>query len=535
MKKRIRSFLALILAAVLLAGCSSADFDVRPKTIHSEQEADYVSYESMVYERPDMDEIEQILADACDAAQGEDTDAIIDAVFSFYYAYDWFYTNYYLADLRYCADLTDAQWEAEYDYCVENSTRVDAGLEELYYALAASPCRKMLEKRYFGMGFFDSYDGENAWDAEFTALLEEESRLQSEYYEMSGLALDYEVGTEEYYDACADDMAGLLVELIRVRQQIAEYWGCEDYVGYAWDFYYYRDYTPEDTQTYLQQVRQELVPLYRRVADLDAWDAYSDYCGERETLRYVRTCAENMGGTVAEAFARMEDAGLYDIAYGENKYNTSFELYLTSYQEPFVFMNPTLTVCDQLTLAHEFGHFCSDYASGGSYAGVDVQEFFSQGLEYLSLCYGEDTKALTRTKMADSLCTYVEQAAYASFEQRMYALEEPTVEALYALYDEVALEYGFDSVGYDRREFVDITHFYDSPLYVISYVFSNDAAMQLYQMEKEEPGEGLRLYEENLTSEESWFLAFLEDAGLESPFARDRITQVRQTFEEILE
>ena len=413
---------------------------------------------------------------------------------------------------------------------------MDAALEALYYALAKSPCREALESdQYFGAGFFDSYEGENMWGDEFTALLDAESALQSQYYTLSTQALDFESGTAEYYDAFADDMAQLLVELIEVRQEIADCWGYTDYVQFAGDFYYYRDYTPGEMDEYLEAIQQELVDLYRHM-DEENWAAAYESCSERQTLSYVRQVAKNMGGTIWEAFELLETAGLYDIAYGENKYNSSFEVYLTSYWEPFIFMNSTLTRYDCLTLAHEFGHFCNDYACYGSYGGVDVTEVFSQGMEYLSLCYNENTEDLTRLKMADSLCTFVEQAAFASFEQQMYRLpeEELSVEGLYRLYEEVALSYGFDSVNYDPREFVTITHFYTNPMYVISYVVSNDAAMQLYQLEQEEPGAGLQLFENNLDSQEAYFLAFLEDAGLESPFAEGRIQKVRELFESVL-
>lgn len=524
MKRNKLRLAALLLAVImLLCGCTAGD--------------GLVHYKMMKYERPDMAAIQQTLEDACSAAEGEDVDAILEAVYHFYDAYDWFYTCSALADIRYSSDLTDSYWEQESNFCAQNSAGVDAALEELNYALAQSPCRQELEAEFFGEGFFESYDGENLWDAEFTDMLSQEAQLQSRYYALSEQSLAYEYGTEDYYSACAGDMAQLLVELIALRQEIAAYWGYSDYLQFAWDFYYYRDYTPSQAGALLEQIRQELAPLYRQMSGSSVWDASYEPCSEKETLGYVRRAAKNMGGTVAEAFKVLEAAGLYDIAYGENKYNSSFEIYLTSYWEPFIFMNSTLTAYDQLTLAHEFGHFCNDYASYGSYVGVDVSEVFSQGMEYLSLCYGQNTQALTRVKMADSLNTYVEQAAFASFEQQMYGLsgEALTVENLYNLYDTVAQSYGFDSVGYDRREFVDITHYYTNPLYIISYVVSNDAAMQLYQLEQEERGAGLRLYEDNLTTQESYFLSFLDSAGLESPFSPGRIQKVKKTLTDILQ
>ena len=257
---------------------------------------------------------------------------------------------------------------------------------------------------------------------------------------------------------------------------------------------------------------------------------------EGQTFDYVETAARAMGGITWEAFSVMKSGGLYDISYGANKYNASFEIYLPMYYLPFIFMNPGLSRYDCLTLSHEFGHFCNDYASYGSYAGVDVMEIFSQGMEYLMLCYGEDTGDLIRMKMGDSLCLFVEQAAFASFEQQMYSLAgaDLTVENLCDLYEETVLEYGLDVVGYDRREFVAITHLYTNPMYIQSYLFSNDAAMQLYALEQETPGAGLKLYEKNLASRECWFLEVVESMGLESPFDRGRMEDLAETFREVL-
>lgn len=532
----LRLIALFLTVAVLMSGCGMVDLGGYFGALRSLAQGDpIVPYESMTYERPDMTRIQQTLDDACEAARGGDAQAILDSVYAFYDAYDWFDTCYALADIRYCADLTDIYWEEEFRYCVENSTAVDAALRELYYALAKSPAREELEQTYFGDGFFDGYEGENPWDETFTAMLEEEARLQSRYYELSAEALEFGEYTEEYYDACADGMAALLAELIGLRQNMAAYWGYPDYPQFASDFYYYRDYTAGEEERLIEDIRRELVPLYRTLSP-DVWSASYAASSEQETLNSLGAAANNMGGTAAEAFGLLKAAKLYDIGYGENKYNASFEHYLTSYYEPFIFMNATLTAYDKLSLAHEFGHFCNDYASYGSRAGVDVLEFFSMGMEYLSLCYGENTEGLTQVKMADSLCNYVEQGAYASFEQRMYGLtgDDLSAAGLYDLYGQVALEFGFDSVGFDRREFVDVTHYYTNPMYIFSYVVSNDAAMQLYQLELEQPGAGWTLYEDNLATQEAYFLAFVSSAGLESPFRKGRIGEVREMFEKVL-
>lgn len=75
-----------------------------------------------------------------------------------------------------------------------------------------------------------------------------------------------------------------------------------------------------------------------------------------------------------------------------------------------------------------------------------------------------------------------------------------------------------------------VPHFFTNPLYIVSYVVSNDAAMQIYQAELETSGAGLKLLEDNLATEQAYFLAFVEEAGLKSPFLPGRAQELAQTF-----
>ncbi len=532
MKKLLIRIIGLVLAGVVLAGCADVD-----RITGMLADLKYTTFGEMQYTRPDLNDLREAKDKACQLAEEKDFDTLMDAIYEFNDIYDAFYTNYSLADIHYCIDLTDLYWEEEYNYCLENSAAVDAILEDLYYTLAKSPSRKRLEgKTYFGPGFFDAYDGENQWDETFLDLMEQEAALQSRYYKLSSEAASYEIGTEAYYDAYAPEMAQVLVDLVLLRQQIAAHWGYDDYVQFATDFYYYRDYTPAQSAAYLEDIRRELVPLYREYASSSNWAVENEFCSQEDAYAYVRQMAQKMGSTFWEAFELMDAADLYHISYSPNKYNSSFEVYLESYSQPFIFMCPLQTSYDKLTFAHEFGHFCNDYASYGSYAGVDVAEVFSLGMEYLSLCYGSDGQDLAWLKMADGLSLFVEQAAFAAFEQQMYQLtgEELSVEGLQALYGRTVSAYGFDAVLYDEREFVTIPHFYTNPMYIISYVVSNDAALQLYQMEQEEAGKGLACFEENLDTQSTYFLEFIEEAGLMSPFEEGRVAQIRKTLEAAL-
>ena len=92
-------------------------------------------------------------------------------------------------------------------------------------------------------------------------------------------------------------------------------------------------------------------------------------------------------------------------------------------------------------------------------------------------------------------------------------------------------QFGFDMPDWNAREYVSILHLYTEPMYMISYVVSNDLAMQFYQMELEEPRSALELYEEALTSQESYILTFAQDYGLQSPFEPARLEDLQTLFE----
>ena len=534
MKKHVLKIVALIMTVcLLLSGCSYIGqyFSMLGSLLFG---GGYYTLEEMEYVRPDMAQLQQLIDESCDrAAEETNLRELLACIMEFNAAFDDFYTAQALAMIHYCKDMTNAQWEAEYNFCTENAATLTAGVDRFYRVLAASSLRDQLEsEEYFGADFFDDYEGESIFDEEFTAMLTQEAKLQNDYFAVYAGAGDVDYYSEEFMTLYGRQMAQILVELVLLRQQISEHAGYDSYAAFAYSYYHARDFAPEQTVSYLADIRAELVPLYQQLTTSGDLGIILYESNETLTYAYVENMANAMGGTIADAFWVMTEYDLYDIAPGANKYNASFEIYVRNYATPYVFLNPNGTDYDKLTFAHEFGHFCNDYASFGSVASVDVSEVFSQGMEYLSLCYGQTDANLEKLKMLDSLCVYVEQAAYASFEQQLYQIPEAelTVERIDALYAQICRDYGLDS----RMHYVLITHFYTSPMYVISYVLSNDAALQIYQMEKAEAGAGLACYAGKLAGTESDFLTFLQFAGLESPFADGRIQAVKKTFEQVL-
>lgn len=548
MKKTVMRLLALILALMMvLCACDPLRGNVENgQTIPTIQTdptdptnppVEVVVFEDMEYARQDLDELEALQQAVIDGTEAEDdVVTLMDKVFAFYEAYHNYYTGYALANIHYSKDLTDSYWEEEYNYCLDTSAQVDAMLDQMLYVLAEYPQVEELEtEEYFGEDFFEDYQGESLWDETFTALMERESELQSQYYAIEAEAVDANRYSEEFYSTYGAQLADVYVELVRVRQEIAAYAGYADYPSFAYDFYFDRDYSPAQAQALMDDIQTYLVPLYHGIDYRELSELYGSKVSASQTFLYTKSCAKNMGGILWEAFDVMERGNLYDIEYSTKKYNASFEMYISNYNQPYVFVNPSKSVQDKLTFTHEFGHFANDYASAGSVVGIDVAEFFSQGLEYLSLSYAGGGNSMVKLQMVNSLCLYVEQSLYASFEQRVYALQgdELTKENVFNAFRQTGKDFGFGN-SLDGRNFVLVPHFFISPMYIISYVVSNDAALQLYQLEQAEPGAGATKYMENLDTTVDQFLSFVASAGLESPFVEGRIEKVAKTFEDAL-
>ena len=523
MKTRLFRCIALCLTlCFLLSGCNLI--------LNSLLGTGYTSFPDMKYTRPNVDEFIKKTAE-CAVMSGK-TDSVtqlMEYVYPVFTMYSDFQTSYVLADIHYCQNVNDLYWKEEYEYCVGRSSDVSAAMDQLLYTLADCKLREQLESDlYFGAGYFDAYEGESVWSEAFTALMNQEAELLNRYYQLSADSAATSYYSEEFFTTYGDDFIQLYVDLVLLRQQIAAEAGYEGYSQFAYDFYYGRDFTSQQALVLLKSIRDELVEPYTQYCT--AYPQMS-YASESDVLAYLKSCTDAMGGTFAAAYALMQQRQLYDITYSENKYDASFEVFIPNYYVPFIFVNPSAMEYDKLTLAHEFGHFCTDYAASGTYTSIDIAEIFSQATEYLSLCYSQD-KDLAAFKMRDGLSTFVEQSAYAYFEEMVYAMdpEELTPEAVVELYGSICADFGQDIWERDSRDFILIPHLYTNPMYVLSYVISNDAALQIYQAELDEAGSGLEIMEKNLATSEWYFLTFLNSAGLDDPFQENRGQQILETL-----
>ncbi len=522
-----------------------------------------VHYAFMVYERPDVDgmiaKIDHI-EEVCDTLSYDELTVLLDEVYTDYWHFD---TMYWLADTKSCTDVTDQFYYDECVYLNAQSPVIDRKLDEMLYVLAASSHCDRLDEEYYGGNYLIYYTGESSYNDELVALYQREAELILEYQTLMGaptIEIDGEtVYVEDYLNEYAEDsgkyykatelyyekygtLAGeIYVELIKTRHQIADMLGYDSYIDYAYEDYA-RDYTPDDVREYVSTVCLGVVPLY-----LDMYysgELYNYYMPgsltPEENQAALREACREMGGKVWEIYQYMERNGLFDIEVSGVKANMSFQTYFEDWQAPFILLDASGTLDDYTGFAHEFGHFIDAYVNYNSYITTDASESCSQSMEFLAIIYssylGTDSETVKEMKMMDMVTLYAEQGAYNAFEEAVYAIpaDELTPERIRQTAHDIYMQYGLlvpgDDPMYDNM-WIDIPHFFSNPFYIVSYIISNDAAFQIYEMELEEPGRGIDTF--IALCDRDWDLNYLENMeniGLDASFSTERANAIVNTI-----
>ena len=557
LRKKLRCAAALILCALLLTGCAvpALNTDGRESTPR---------FSEMEYSRPDMAEIERNINSALDALEnGASYRKLLRLLERCYEDFSNFSTMTAIASIRADMDMRDGYYTAESEWCSEQFYSARQMLEELYCACAESKYGKRLEEEFFWEGFLEEYgDGSAVTDDECVALLQRESALVAQYYalmlnptiRMDGDEVklnDYltYAGSYDYTRALTlfceqynGRFAEIYAELVMLRKELAQRLGYDTYEQMQFEYFFGRDYTPEQAERYVSEIKEYIVPLYNEIMSDNPY-ARADYyyIDSNETLDVLLATVGQMGGAVEEACDFMLTHELFDIEQRDCKADRSYQTYITDYEAPFLFTNPLGDVSDILTAAHEFGHYTDAYVNYNRDESIDLAEVFSQSMEFLVLdrldevMSEEQTENLLLIKLLDTLELYVQQASFYEFEKAVYEADEDELDAgfLSELSLRLAEEYGYCAgmnKNYYAYSWLTVVHFFEQPFYVISYPVSNSVAMQIYELEREESGLGLDKFMELLSLDTEYIIDAAESAGLESPFDEGAVSRTADTL-----
>ena len=561
----LSALLALTLVLSLLSGCSLLLRD-------RQDYVDMVPFDEIEYTRPDLDDMletaDNVIATL--KATKPSASAVKAELNSLFADFQTLRTLQALTTIRSDSDVTDDYYRGEMDFCSDAVIAFQAKLDEVFAACAASAIRDSLDD-FFGEGFLDDYGEDYTVPEALYALQRQENELINRYfsamasrtltlngtdYTVDDLYLADKAGTlpegvtlqqaiTEYYIRSNAELGDIFIQLVRVRHAIAAEAGYDSYLELAYD-QNYRDYTPAEAAAFTDAVKTCLVPLFREAGESGLLD--DAYYGTPEldpddALMTVMSIADSMGGDMKDTADFLLEYDLVNAEVSEKKVSDSYELYLPDYEAPYILAGTVGYAEDILTIAHEFGHAVDDFVHYEAQDSTDVSETLSQAMEYLTLFYLQDDAvydSVLAYKLADVLRMYAEQGSYNAFEERIYAMrdEDLTLENVNAMALACAREFGLESEwgdAYDSTSWVDISHFFQQPMYIISYIASDSLAIQFYEQELAQQGRGLELYEDAMElAGDTEFMDLASELGLRDPLSAQQVQSIAKLMRDQL-
>lgn len=471
------------------------------------------------YYRYDMAEFN---ADCERLAAGSDADEVAALYDKLYAEYETIYTLNAVAYIHYCDNVNDEYWAEENNQsavlCSDASDRFCAACR----SVMDGPCADAL-RAHVGDDVADGLAEYEAADAELTTLFDREQELISEYYSaLDGInELEAEVqgqtwtvgewndgaGAELYdsdydgylavksalQDAMNDGFAAIYLELVDLRKEIAEAYGYDDYIEFAYVNTYNRDYGKEEAESFCEQVRSLVSERYYDEVynDLRTYGSITAAMDTDELLTTLRSYAGQVDSAVVDAYDLMLENGLYDIdSIGEGRFGGSYVTELPSVNAAFLFSTTYGDDLDLRNLCHELGHFTHFTRVHNPNrlcysANFDLLEIHSNGLELLYThfyddIYGDTAQDMEYSELAGQLNTVVDGCIYDEFQRRVYEAEDLRADDVSRLFREICASYGKYEDTQADATWTRVSHNFDSPFYYISYAASSLAALQLW-------------------------------------------------------
>ena len=454
--------------------------------------------------------------------------------------------QYQLAQVEYHMDMKNEAKEKTFNDISDLRTELVAE----FYTFSDPIAKSMYREFYY----------EGMTDAEITAFVLESNAIADPVYKE---LVDSNTKIELDFDALDNPASGtavldLYAEFVANNKAIAEHLKYENYLAYAYENVYDRDYSYQDVQQIRDYVKTYIVPVYRTMynkwnnigssvtqKEIDEFYAQVSYsffrnvAGNKTLNDYIDTIVLDNNADKVKSFSDELNSlvadgnlflGEYEGAYVTTIYgpNLPIAYFGKGYESPF-------------TVAHEFGHYMNEIYSGGEYSqSYDLLEMHSQGNEMLYLAFLKDSLSVGGFELCETynlyamLDTIVTALIVDTFEQAIYtdSYDGSGAEAIMAdgkitsdEYDALfaAIIEDFGTTGCTNASYWRYVTIH-SPCYYVSYSISAISVLQFYPMASENMSQATEAYSklftyvDELESEDDYMTAeeVLEYAGLYS-------------------
>lgn len=542
-------------------------------------------FSQVEYQRPDGESVVQLIGKAQQQAQDDLLPlGLLHSLRKIGDATEDYYSMMTIAQIRNYADVNDTFYSAEMEYLDTWDARIQSEYNQLFKMIQQSRFQSMTKEIYGSSGAEDMQMSAQSSSKEILSLQEQEKKLEAQYYyeyaqatvttpegEVLFSSLEPQ-GQTAYYSQFIDrynqTLGELYLELVSLRDQMAQLLGYDSYTEVA-DLNMHRSsYTREQIQQFRELLKQTLVPVYGgyledfyRRAENQTSAGYVYLMGEpsptpqgdwKDTLERFAKVFSQMALETGECYEYLLSHGFIDAQPSQTKANVTFSTLIYSLNTPFLFANMDSSENDVYSISHEFGHCFAIWeqlkrGSRSEGRSMDVCEIHSQAMQmmvlpYYEVFYGEDADVARRYDVFTIVSGILTAALNDEFQEQIYRQPQMTVEQLNELYLELALEYGLvvESPYSDLQTFskgwFTTNQYFDTPFYAIDYSLSGCVALEFLQRSMEDSQGALDTYLVLVRQDAGYdFLTALEKTGLQSPFSEEQLVELSELLEDVLQ
>lgn len=543
------------------------------------------NFSQVEYQRPDGQSVVQLIGKAQQQAQDDLLPlGLLHSLRKIGDATEDYYSMMTIAQIRNYADVNDTFYSAEMEYLDTWDARIQSEYNQLFKMIQQSRFQSMTKEIYGSSGAEDMQMSAQSSSKEILSLQEQEKKLEAQYYyeyaqatvttpegEVLFSSLDSQ-GQTAYYSQFIDrynqTLGTLYLELVSLRDQMAQLLGYDSYTEVA-DLNMHRSsYTREQIQQFRELLKQTLVPVYGgyledfyRRAENQTSAGYVYLMGEpsptpqgdwKDTLERFSKVFSQMALETGECYEYLLSHGFIDAQPSQTKANVTFSTLIYSLNTPFLFANMDGSENDVYSISHEFGHCFAIWeqlkrGSRSEGRSMDVCEIHSQAMQMMTLpyyeaFYGEDADVARRYDVFTIVSGILTAALNDEFQEQIYRQPQMTVDQLNELYLELALEYGLvvESPYSDLETFskgwFTTNQYFDTPFYAIDYSLSGCVALEFLQRSMEDSQGALDTYLVLVRQDAGYdFLTVLEKTGLQSPFSEEQLVELSELLEDVLQ
>ena len=408
-------------------------------------------------------------------------------------------------------------------YCDKPGQDYETAYNEMseYYSALVSKYYELSEPWYDSM--YREYFFYGATEDEIQAFLADSIALANpEFSQLQARNTEIEIAFDNIEDPTTSDLVcELYFELVQNNNRIAEILGYNNYLEYAYENVYEREYTYQDVATFTDYVVKYIAPIYNEVlaahaANMSNGGAYT----QKEIADFYSLVSESFFKNAQSnklfndyidhmemAFTSNPDK-LYSFSdvlnalcsdgnlFRGNK-DAAYVTYLYGNKIPVVYFGNGYDT--PLTVSHEFGHYMNEIYNQSMYnQSYDLLETHSQAHEMLFIYYAKDYLSATGYRLAETYQMYAtlssvisalrvdafEQAIYLDsydgyFASKIMADGTITADEYDLLYESVGKDFGLHD-GADDLKYWRYGMTISSPCYYVSYSVSAINALQIY-------------------------------------------------------